>query len=177
MIQTFITKQNREYFLMSVISQYLEIATFVITILGVPAAIFVYLKEQNNQRAEREYGTFDALDGKYIEIQQLCLEHPELDVFDSPFDNPAELSEQQQKQEEAILLIRISIFERSFLMYQRTTSQAKQGQWKGWELEIIEWLARDNFRSVWDEHGAYFDKSFFEYFNSRIPEDMISNKG
>jgi hypothetical protein len=158
---------------MDVIAQYLEIATFIITILGVPAAIFVYLKEQSNRRIEREYGTFDALDEKYIDIQQLCIEHPELDVFDSPFDNPKELSAEQKKQEEAILLIRISIFERAFLMYQRTTSEVKEGQWKGWELEIIEWFSRDNFRSAWEEHGSYFDKSFFEYFNGYVSSECI----
>lgn len=47
-------------------------------------------------------------------------------------------------------------------MYQRTTSKVKEGQWNGWEAEIIEWLSRDNFRLVWNEHGPYFDKSFFE---------------
>ncbi|PCI73489.1 MAG: hypothetical protein COB38_00015 [Gammaproteobacteria bacterium] len=153
---------------MDIISQYLEIATFIITILGLPAAIFVYIKEQEHQRAEREYGTFDALDAKYIEIQQLCLENPQLDVFDSPFANPIELTEQQQKQEEAILLIRISIFERAFLMYQRTRSESKQSQWDGWELEIKEWFSRKNFITTWNEHGAYFDKSFFEHFNRYI---------
>lgn len=153
---------------MDVISQYLELATFIITIMGVPAALFIYLKEQQNQRSEREYGTFDALDQKYIEIQQLCLEYSGLDVFDSPFANPKELSEEQQKQEEAILLIRISVFERAFLMYQRTTSKSKKDQWEGWEIEIKEWLSRDNFRSVWCEHGPYFDKSFFEYFNHSV---------
>ena len=153
---------------MDVISQYLELATFMITIMGVPAALYIYLKEQNDQRSEREYGTFDALDQKYIEIQQLCLEYSELDVFDSPFANPKELSEEQQKQEEAILLIRISIFERAFLMYQRTTSKSKKDQWQGWEVEIKEWLERDNFKSVWCEHGPYFDKSFFEHFNHSV---------
>ncbi|MCK4585759.1 MAG: hypothetical protein KAU29_00330 [Gammaproteobacteria bacterium] len=161
---------------MDVISQYLEAVTFIITIMGVPAAIFIYLKEQKNQRIEREYGTFDALDEKYIEIQQLCIEHPELDVFDSPFSNPKELSEEQKKQEEAILLIRISIFERAFLMYQRTTSQSKKDQWEGWELEITEWLSRSNFRIVWEEHGSYFDKSFFEYFNSCMPSVVATNE-
>lgn len=154
--------------LLDLLSQYLEVLTFIITILGVPAAIFVYLKEQKNQRLEREYGTFDSLDEKYIEIQQLCIEHPGLDVFDSPFSNPKVLSEEQKKQEEAILLIRISIFERAFLMYQRTTSHSQKDQWDGWEVEIIEWFSRANFRDVWKEHGAYFDKSFFEYFNDHI---------
>jgi hypothetical protein len=150
---------------MDLISQNLEIATFIITIMGVPAAIFLYLREQHQQRAEREYGTFDALDEKYIEIQQLCLEHPNLDVFDSPYSKPKALSEEEKKQEEAILLIRISIFERAYLMYKRTTSNARDGQWKGWELEITEWFERDNFRNVWNEHGQYFDASFFQYFD------------
>jgi hypothetical protein len=45
---------------MDLISQNLEIATFIITIMGVPAAIFLYLREQHQQRAEREYGTGEA---------------------------------------------------------------------------------------------------------------------
>jgi hypothetical protein len=161
---------------MDVISQYLEVATFIITILGVPAAIFIYLTEQKTLRAEREYGTFDTLDEKYIEIQQLCLEHPELDIFDTPYDTPRQLTEEQEKQEEAILLIRISVFERAFLMYQRTTSQSKKGQWAGWELEIKEWFSRENFKSTWIEHGPYFDKSFYEYFNATMSDTTKDNE-
>lgn len=66
---------------METFAQYLEIATFIITILGVPFAIFMYLDEQKSQRAEREYGTYDALDDKYIELQQLCLQYPKLDIL------------------------------------------------------------------------------------------------
>ena len=62
----------------------LEDLSYVVTLLGVPLAIFVYLKEQRHLRDEREYGTYDALDQKYIEVQQLCLDHAELDVFDTP---------------------------------------------------------------------------------------------
>ncbi|WP_286269243.1 hypothetical protein [Thalassotalea hakodatensis] len=149
---------------MEQLSQYLEIMTFIITIFGVPSAIFAYIKEQNKQRLEREYGTFDALDEKYIEIQQLCIEHPELDVFDSPYESPRELTETQKKQEEAILLIRIAIFERAYLMYNRVTFGSQTDQWQGWELEIKEWFLRNNFRQVWAVHGKYFDTSFFRHF-------------
>ena len=98
---------------MDTIAQYLEIATFIITILGLPFALYIYVDEQKAQRSEREYGTYDALDDKYIELQQLCLQYPRLDIFDSPFVNPNTLTEEDEKQEEAILLIRISIFERA----------------------------------------------------------------
>lgn len=150
---------------MDILSQYFEFATFIVTLLGVPAAIFIYSKEQRLQRDEREYGTYDALDEKYIELQQLCIEYPELDIFDTPYKTPRKLTEAQEKQEEAIMLIRISIFERSFLMYQRTPTKAKSDQWQGWEDEINEWLERKNFRAVWDIHAPYYDKTFFSYFN------------
>ena len=153
---------------MDQVHQYLEISTFLITIMGLPAAIFLYLKEHHKQREEREYGTFNSLDEKYIEIQQLCLAHPELDAFDTPYAEPRVLSDQEEKQEEAILLIRISIFERAYLMYQRTTSQAKKGQWEGWELEIEGWFQRGNFKKVCEDHGLYFDKEFFTHFNKHI---------
>lgn len=145
--------------------QYLEIATNIITILGVPVAFYIYLKEQALQREEREYGTYDALDDKYIDLQKLCLQYPYLDIFDTPFDKPNKLTAEQQKQEEAILLIRISIFERAFLMYQREVSKARTNQWEGWEIEIKEWLQRSNFKAIWDVHKDYFDKCFVEYFS------------
>ena len=153
---------------MDQIFQYLEAATYVITILGLPAAIIFYLKEQKQQRLEREYGTFDALDNKYIEIQQLCIEHPELDVFDTPYETPSILSEGQKKQEEAILLIRISIFERAYLMYSGSATKVKKDQWAGWEDEIKDWLERPNFLKVWQEHSPYFDLDFAAHFNQFI---------
>lgn len=150
---------------MDLIALYLETATFIITIVGVPAAIYVYLREQRLQREEREYGTYDALDDKYIELQQLCLEYPKLDVFDTPFESSGILTPEEKKQEEAILLIRVSIFERAYLMYQREAAKAKKNQWEGWEIEIKEWLQRDNFRAVWELHKHYYDKTFVAHFD------------
>ena len=152
---------------MDTLAQYLEIATFIITIFGVPVGLLIYLKEQRLQREEREYGTYDALDDKYIEIQQLCLDYPHLDIFDTPFEQPKKLTEEQAKQEEAILLIRVALFERAFLMYQREAKKAKMNQWEGWKIEIFEWLERDNFKAMWEEHKQYYDKTFVDYFDRK----------
>ena len=151
---------------MDTIAQYLEMATYLITILGLPFALYIYINEQKAQRAEREYGTYDALDDKYIELQQLCIQYPKLDIFDTPFVNPNTLTEEEQKQEEALLLIRISIFERAFLMYQREAAQAKANQWQGWEIDILEWLERKNFKLIWDEQKLYYDKTFVQHFDN-----------
>jgi hypothetical protein len=154
-----------DYFSIDIIRQTLQIITYGITIVGVPIGIFIYYKDQKSKREAREYGTYHALDNKYIELQQLCLNHTELDVFDTPFTNVKELSEVQKKQEESILLIRISIFERAYLMYQRSNSLNQNEQWKGWEIEMKEWLKRHNFQRVWSEHYHYFDRRFTDFLN------------
>ncbi len=146
---------------------YLEMAAFIVTIIGLPVAIISYVREQKSQREEREYGTYDALDDKYIELQQLCLNYPNLDIFDSPYTRETPLSEEEQKQEEAILLIRIAIFERAYLMYMRTPDTVKSSQWEGWEAEILEWLTRENYRRVWQQHKPYYDKAFVQYFDDK----------
>ena len=89
--------------------QYLDVASQIITLLGVPTAIYLYIKEQKTQREEREHDTFDSLDNKYIELQELCLSYPHLDVFDTKKIETKPLTESEKKQEEAIILIRISI--------------------------------------------------------------------
>ena len=90
------------------------------------------------------------------------------DIFDSPFVNPNTLTEEDAKQEEAILLIRISIFERAFLMYQREAAKAKENQWYGWEVDVLEWLERKNFSDIWNEHKQYYDKTFVQHFDQKL---------
>ncbi len=161
---------------MDTIHQCLEIATFVFTLFGVPIAIYIYVKEQKLQREEREYGTYDALDDKYIEIQRLCLEYPYLDIFDTPLERQKDLTEEEQKQEEAILLIRISIFERAFLMYRRTSSTKRKAQWEGWETDMKEWLKRKNYKDVWNKNSKYYDKNFVDYLNNYLSGKEVKNR-
>ncbi len=158
------------------ISNNIELATAIVNILGVPTAIFIYIKEQRLQREAAEYGTYDALDNKYIELQQLCLEYSNLDIFDTPYETPAKLNEQEEKQEEAILLIRVSIFERAFLMYSRTPKKAKSAQWQGWEEDILDWMDRPNYSKVWLEQKEYFDSEFMKYFDNKHKLSATTNK-
>ena len=147
--------------------QYLDVASQIITLLGVPTAIYLYIKEQKTQREEREHDTFDSLDNKYIELQELCLSYPHLDVFDTKKIETKPLTESEKKQEEAKILIRISIFERSFLMYKKTSIKQKKVQWKGWDIEILEWFERENFNNVWNNHKHYYDRNFVKYFENK----------
>ncbi len=151
----------------------LGIIVAIITIITAPVALYVYQHEQNTLREERAYGTYDALDDKFIDLQKLCLNYSDLDVFETPFEKSPILNEKQKKQEEVLLLVRLALYERAFLMYRNADSQGKKEQWKGWELNVKTWLRRRNFREMWDSHASTFDDSFFNHFNKNIPDLII----
>jgi hypothetical protein len=58
------------------------------------------------------------------------------------------LSQEEQKQEEAILLIRSSIVERAYLTHMRIPDTVQYSQSEGWQAELLEWLTRENYVCV-----------------------------
>jgi hypothetical protein len=137
-------------------------------ILGVPAALVQYCLAKRREKRDREYGTYNALDDKYIEFQRLCLRYPYLDVFDVPDSDPAELNKMQKKEELIVYTILFSIFERAFLMYSDQSTRVKRRQWTGWEEYIAEYCSRENFRDAWAKSGTTFDTRFQQYMTQAI---------
>ena len=112
------------------LTYYLDIATKALVILGSPLAYFQYIRTSRKERRDREYGTYNALDEKYLEFQKLCLEHPYLNIFDIPDKEPQKLNEKQEKEELILLTMLFSIFERAYLLYSDQTSAIKKKQWQ-----------------------------------------------
>lgn len=146
--------------------QLLDMLANVAAVLGIPAAIFLFLHEKQKERREREYGTYDALDDKYIAYLQLCMENPELDLYDLPLEKTVELSAEQKIRQYAMFEILLSIFERAFLMYRDQSNKTKQRQWTGWDEYIHDYAQRETFRRLWRLRGAEYDADFTAYTDS-----------
>jgi len=146
----------------------LQIAAYVINILGFPLALYIFFKEKKKERYDREYGTYNALDDKYIHYLELCFKHPDLDIFDIPLDNKTERSPAQERQERIMFTILISILERAFLMYKDQSTKLKRRQWTGWIEYMKDWSKRANFRKEWQNLGTQFDSDFVNYMNKLI---------
>ena len=151
---------------------YLDIINKLILIIGVPIAIWKYIKSKEKERKDREYGTYNSLDEKFIEYQRICLSKPYLDVFDVPDKSPGELTEEQRKEELIIFSILFSIFERAFLLYSDGTSRIKKNQWTGWHQYIEAYCYRANFLKAWSKSGSTFDLEFQAFM-----EKLIGNCG
>lgn len=141
----------------------LDIISQLTIILGLPIAIFQYLIAKKKEKQDREYGTYNSLDEKYLEFQKLCLEFPQLDIFDIKDNDSKELNIEEQKQELILLTMLFSIFERAFLLYSDQNSEIKKRQWSGWDNYIDNYCKRENFRNAWLISGNTFDTKFEKY--------------
>src|SRR5438105_627431 len=150
-----------------------ELLSYVTVVLGLPAAIYQYRRSKLREQADREYGTYNALDEKYLDFQRLCFEHPDLDIFDIPDASPQPLNEEQMKRELIAFTMLISVFERAYLMYHDQTNRVKAAQWTGWDEYIRAYCDRDNFRNAWEVSGETFDRNFENYVEDILERSRI----
>ena len=146
----------------------LDLSSKAATIIGVAGVIIAYLK----YRKEREYGTYDSLDNKYMEYQGLCLQYPYLDVFDvrdeTSIKNPQKSDSEIAKEELILFTMLFSIFERAYLLYKDKSGKLRKLQWTGWEEYIESYCKRPNFRKAWEKSGKTFDKKFQAYMKTKL---------
>ena len=144
----------------------IEIISGVITILGVPVAIGIYLRERKKERMARETETYTAMDEKYQEFLRLCLDHPFLNIYD---DGNADFNGySKEEQAKALLLfdILVSIFERAFVMYKDHDNTIRKAQWEGWVSFMNSWMKRQDFRVCWENHlGSQWETNFSKYMD------------
>lgn len=147
---------------------YLDAISKIVIILGLPLAFIQYKITKRKEKRDREYGTYNALDEKYLEYQRLCLRFPYLDIFDLPDKKPRELDEIQKKEELILFTMLFSIFERSYLLYIDQYSRIKKKQWIGWDTYIKSFCQRENFLRAWKASGSTFDTEFEKYMEETI---------
>lgn len=147
----------------------LETVLNLIQLVGIPIAILIYFFNKRKERRDRDYGTYDSLDDKYIDYLQLCLEYPHLDVADIRRDkvpgNTTELSPDDKRAERIMFSVLLSIMERAYLMYKDGWYNVKEEQWNGWEGYIRDWLKRTNFKNALPDLKPGFDQRFVDYLD------------
>ena len=64
-----------------------EVAANIATILGIPSGITVYYFSKKREREQQEFETYNRLDDRFIDYIKLCLDNPELNVFEVPLED------------------------------------------------------------------------------------------
>jgi hypothetical protein len=126
----------------------------VVTVLGLPFAIAVFIHEKRKQRENEEQEIYQLLSDDYTDFLKLVIANPDLKLR-SRAATP-DLSEEQHERTLAIFAILIALFERAYLLtFEDGMSGKKLRRWHSWEDFMREWCQRDDFRAHLPEllHG------------------------
>jgi hypothetical protein len=124
-----------------------ELASYVVTVLGLPIAIGIFLWQERNERANEEEEGYQLLSDAYNDFLKIVLAHPDLHLrTNDPLPNP---SSEQTERMLVIFDMLISLFERAYLVaYKVKMSQEERRRWNSWDDYMREWCGRDDFHNA-----------------------------
>jgi hypothetical protein len=121
-----------------------ELASYVVTVIGLPAAIGVFLYEQRKERANEADEVYQLLSNAYNDFLKVVIDNADLRLR-SNAPTP-DLTPEQRERMLAIFDMLISLLERAYLTAwspRMTPEQARR--WNSWEDFMREWIRRDDF--------------------------------
>ncbi len=128
--------------------EWLEAASYVITIVGLPFAIVVFLYEQRRERQNEEEEIYQRLSDEYAEFLKVVLQHADLGLMrEQTTEIP--LTDEQRERRGVLFELLISIFDRSYLLvYEEHMKRQTQRLWMSWEDYMRYWCRRQDFRRL-----------------------------
>lgn len=142
--------------------EYWELASYVVTVVGLPLAIFVYFMQEKKERQNEEEEIYQRLSDEYADFLKLLLKNADLKLASQVFDDGH--TPEQKERKRIIFDILISLFERAFiLVYEENMSPQTKRLWSSWEDYIRSWCRRKDFRSSLTELLQGEDPDFENY--------------
>jgi hypothetical protein len=147
-----------------------ELLSYVVTVVGLPLAIGVFLYEQRKERENEDEEVYQLLSDNYQDFLKVALEHPELGLFSRGGNR--ELTSEQREKTFIVFNMLISLFERAYLLLYddgMTTKQARR--WRSWEDYMREWCQRSDFREHLPRLLLGEDPEFIQYLQRIAAEE------
>ncbi len=121
-----------------------ELASYVVTVVGLPLAILIFIFEQRRERRNEEDEVYQLLSDAYNDFLRVVIENPDLRLrTNTP---TSDLSAEQQERMLLIFDMLISLLERAYLTaYSDAMTPAQRRRWNSWDDFMREWLQRDDF--------------------------------
>lgn len=131
---------------MTEFKDWMELASFVVTVVALPFAIAVFIFEQRRERANEEEEIYLKLSDDYSRFMELVLQNSDLKLRSS---TATDLTEEQLDRRLALYSILVSLFERAYLLvYEEDMNRKQLRMWRSWEDFMREWCERADFRAA-----------------------------
>ena len=146
-----------------------ELASYIVTALGLPLAIGIFLYEQRKERRNEEYEVYQLLSNAYNDFLKVVIENTDLRLRTS--QSTPDLNAEQIERLRVILDMLIALFERAYLTAWSPRMSAEQRRrWNSWEDFMRDWIRRDDFYYRLPELLRGEDPEFVAYLR-KLAED------
>ena len=140
--------------------EWMEMLSYVVTVIGLPLAIYVFIHEQRKERLNEEEEIYQRLSDDYADFLKLVLDNADLQLLRRNGTAPA-LTDEQQERKNVLFGLLVSLFERAYLLvYEDDMPRQSQRLWKSWEDYMREWCRREDFRQALPELLRGEDEDF-----------------
>lgn len=147
-----------------------ELASYVVTVTGLPIAIAIFIFEQRKERANEESEVYQLLANSYDNFLKVVLDHTDLHLFTN--ETTPNLTAEQRERMLVIFDMLMSLFERAYLIaWQPRMSNAQRRRWAVWEDFMREWIRRDDFYAEAEALLLGEDPDFQAYFRHLIQQE------
>ncbi len=147
-----------------------ELLSYVVTVIGLPLAIGVFLFDQRKERENEEEAIWQQLSDAYIDFLEVVLANPDLKLRSQA--SVPDLTEEQHERKLVIFDMLISLFERAYLLaYEPDMDEKQRRLWHSWEDYMREWCRREDFRARLPDLLRGEDPDFSAYILSLAGEE------
>jgi hypothetical protein len=121
-----------------------ELASYIVTVIGLPFAIAIFFYEQRKERENEEEEQYQHLSDAYNGFLKIVLDNADLQLrTHEPLANP---TAEQRERMLVIFDMLISLFERAFLVaWKEDMDATERRRWNSWDDYMREWCRRDDF--------------------------------
>lgn len=148
-----------------------ELLSYVVTVVGLPMAILVFVWEQRRDREQEEEEIHQRLSDEYTDFMKLVLENADLRLLQRGGPGP-ELTPEQQERRFALFNILVALFERAYLLvHEDDMPEQTRRMWLSWEDFMREWCRRPEFRAELPELLQGEDPAFARHIERVAAEE------
>ena len=150
-----------------------ELMSYVVTVVGLPLAIFVFLFNERKERDNEEEEVYQLLADNYQDFLKVVLANPDLRLFSA--ESTPELTGEQRERMLVIFSMLISLFERAYLLlFEDDMSGRQRRRWSSWEDYMREWCGRADFRDSLPMLLRGEDPDFARYITALLASEQSS---
>ena len=139
-----------------------ELLSYVVTVIGLPVAIFTFWKEQRKERENEDEETYQLLSVAYADFLKLVLENPDLQLRSRRA--APKLTDEQQERRQVVFEMLVSLFERAYLLaFDDEMTEKQRRRWHSWDDYMREWCRRPDFCAMLPQLLEGEDPDFVSY--------------